>query len=127
MSKLGKTFIKGIEYDLDVIANNLSKGEPLDFASLHFDNPKVRENYRKFESFALEHIANRECVFCFNKSNENGMGGLSELERIGYSHSPCIEAFYEVGFDFKLIGFNDEINDYSWDILDNKTSKESGT
>ena len=99
------------------IAKSISDGEPLDFATINFDDPQVREKYRSFESVALQHIAQRECIFCFSKAYEDDMGMLSDLERIGYSHSPCIEAFYEVGFNFKFIGYIPQIGQYAWEII----------
>jgi len=98
------------------IIDTVKDGEPIDFATISFDDKKLRETYRKAESFALEMIANRGCMFCFDKADENGMGGLGELERIGYGHTSCIEAFYEQGFFFKLHSSPNSDLGYYWEI-----------
>ena len=85
------------------IIDTIKDGEPIDFATLNFDNKETRERYRDVETWAFDMIASRECMFCFDKANENGMEGLGEIERVGYAHTPCMNAFYEVGFtQFKL-------------------------
>ena len=109
-----------MERNKECIIKTVKDGEPLDFATLNFDDKKVRDNYRTAESFAFKTIAERECIFCLKKANVDNLGKLGELERVGYGHGECINAFYNDGNMFKLYSAPKTELGYYFVISENK-------